>query len=40
MVSLLPPGDRIADFGHADLFQADDAETLVWEPILEWLETH
>ncbi len=40
VVSLLPPEQRIADFGHADLFQADDAETLVWEPILEWIEDH
>lgn len=40
VVSLLPPAQRIADFGHGDLFQADDAETLVWQPILEWLQDH
>ncbi len=40
VASLLPPGERPADFGHADLFQGNDAETLVWEPILEWLEDH
>jgi pimeloyl-ACP methyl ester carboxylesterase len=31
---------RIADFGHADLFQANDAQTLVWQPILDWVRAH
>lgn len=35
-----PPELRLFDFGHADLFQADDAPTLVWEPILAWLQAH
>lgn len=29
-----------ADFGHVDLFLADDAENLMWEPIVNWLKTH
>jgi hypothetical protein len=40
IVHKVPPGQRIADYGHADLFLAGDAHTLVWQPILDWLETH
>jgi hypothetical protein len=32
--------ERETDFGHADLFMARDAETLVWKPILDWLVAH
>jgi hypothetical protein len=28
------------DWGHNDLFLADDADSLVWQPILDWIETH
>ena len=28
------------DFGHADLFLATDARTLVWRPILNWIRAH
>ena len=31
---------RLADFGHADLFLASDAQALVWQPILDWVRTH
>ena len=31
---------RIADFGHADLFLANEAESLVWQPILDWVRAH
>jgi len=31
---------RLSDFGHADLFLANDAQTLVWQPILNWVRTH
>ena len=31
---------RSADFGHADLFQGIQAQTLVWQPILTWLQAH
>lgn len=40
LVDLQPPEARLFDFGHGDLFQAGDAEELVWEGILEWLEGH
>ena len=28
------------DFGHADLFQGINAQSLVWQPILTWLQAH
>jgi hypothetical protein len=31
---------RLNDFGHADLFQARDAHTLVWQAILDWVRGH
>jgi len=40
VVNLTPPAARIADFGHADLFLANNADTLVWQPILNWLLAH
>lgn len=40
LVRVQPPELVIADYGHGDLFQAEDAETLVWEPLLTWLEAH
>jgi len=42
VVRLLPPEDPypFMDFGHADLWVADNAEELVWQPILDWLELH
>jgi pimeloyl-ACP methyl ester carboxylesterase len=32
--------DRLADFGHADIFIGTNAQSLVWQPILNWLRTH
>ncbi len=40
LVQMQPPELALLDFGHGDLFQADDAETLVWEPLLAWLMAH
>ncbi len=40
IVSLVPPASRIADFGHADLFLADDAQALAWQRILAWVRAH
>jgi hypothetical protein len=40
VVNLLPVEARIADYGHADLFLANDAETRVWQPILDWIRAH
>ncbi len=41
LVQLQSPEDQAIDFGHADLFLASkpggDAETLVWQPILDWI---
>jgi pimeloyl-ACP methyl ester carboxylesterase len=31
---------RAIDFGHADLFQGTNAQPLVWQPILTWLQAH
>ncbi len=38
VVSLVP--EQPLDFGHSDLFWADNALTLVWEPIYNWLRNH
>jgi hypothetical protein len=40
IVHKVPASQRLADYGHADLFLANDAHTLVWQPILDWLEAH
>ncbi|PTL81876.1 hypothetical protein [Vitiosangium sp. GDMCC 1.1324] len=41
VVQLLPDASaRPVDFGHVDLFEAGNAETLVWTPILDWLRHH
>jgi len=39
-VQLHPDDEAALDFGHADLFTASNAETLAWQPILNWLVTH
>ena len=38
VVSLSP--QRSLDFGHADLLWAQNAPTVVWVPIYEWLRAH
>lgn len=40
VVQLLPDEDAATDFGHADIFLAQDADVLVWQPILDWLVAH
>ncbi len=40
VVTLRPPTERLFDIGHADIFQANDAPTLFWQPILDWLRSH
>ncbi len=40
IVSLYPPEAVMIDFGHIDLFIGDNAETLVWGAILNWIEDH
>ena len=39
-VQLHPEAEPTLDFGHADLFTATHAQTLVWQPILHWLQVH
>jgi hypothetical protein len=39
-IQLHPDDEATLDFGHADLFTATNAETLVWHPMLNWLISH
>ncbi len=39
-IQLLPTEEAAFDFGHIDLWIADQAPELVWEPILEWIVAH
>ena len=40
IVSFYPPEQAAFDFGHADLFNAQNADDLVWSPIYQWLLSH
>ncbi len=40
ITSLRPPEEVLFDFAHIDLFIANNAETLVWQPVLEWINRH
>ena len=40
IVHQAPAGQRLADYGHADLFLGNDAAALAWQPLLDWLRTH
>ena len=33
-------GDIFNDFAHADLFNANNAQTVAWEPVLDWIMAH
>jgi hypothetical protein len=35
-----PPEAVAIDYGHIDLMFAGNAETLVWEPIYDWIKGH
>ncbi|HYC93138.1 MAG TPA: hypothetical protein VEO54_28290 [Thermoanaerobaculia bacterium] len=37
VVSKVPPAQRLFDYGHADLFLANDAQQQVWQPLLDWV---
>lgn len=39
-VQFLPDELHFLDFGHADLVTANDAEVLVWQPVLDWILDH
>ena len=38
IVSFYPPPQQAFDFGHVDLFYADNAQDLAWEDILDFLQ--
>lgn len=40
VINKVPAAARILDYGHADLFLANDAQTLVWKPLLSWIRAH
>lgn len=40
IVELYPPEYAMLDYGHADLIWADNAQSLVWEPIFSWIAKH
>jgi hypothetical protein len=40
VVQRFPDMYRVVDYGHVDLFLADDAPTAVWTPILGWVQRH
>ena len=40
LVRTLPEEARALDYGHADLFLADDARERVWQPLLQWVRSH
>ncbi len=40
IVTKLPNGPRILDYGHADLFMANDAAEVAWKPLRDWLVNH
>ncbi|HXY00553.1 MAG TPA: hypothetical protein VEI54_06505 [Candidatus Limnocylindrales bacterium] len=40
IVQVQPDDMRAVDYGHADLLTARDADSLVWQPILNWLKAH
>jgi pimeloyl-ACP methyl ester carboxylesterase len=37
IVSKVPAEQRLFDYGHADLFLANDAQQQVWQPLLDWM---
>ena len=40
VVKLHPPESVALDYGHVDLLWADNAKSLVWTPIYQWIITH
>jgi hypothetical protein len=40
VVSLLPTAQQPFDFGHVDIWAGNDAQTLVWQPLLSWIVAH
>jgi hypothetical protein len=40
IVELYSPDHIAADYGHIDIFIADNAQSLVWMPVLDWINDH
>ncbi len=40
VIALKPAEQAAVDFGHVDLFSAESARTLVWDPISQWIQSH
>jgi pimeloyl-ACP methyl ester carboxylesterase len=40
VVNLYGPEGRPLDFGHSDIFLADNAKELVWKPLYDWVVSH
>lgn len=38
--SLFPQSQAKIDFAHIDIFLANNAETVVWKPMLDWIKAH
>ncbi len=39
-IQLLPDDQHVLDFGHIDIWTADDAPGLVWQPMVDWIDDH
>lgn len=37
IIAFDPPGEEAGDAGHGDVVMMDPADTLVWQPIYEWI---
>jgi len=40
IISLHPPEEKLLDYGHIDLWTADNAPQLAWQPLLKWVNDH
>jgi hypothetical protein len=40
MIQFLSDADSVNDFGHMEVFTAEEAQQLVWEPMLKWIVHH
>ena len=40
IVQLKSPEEALFDFGHIDIFLANNAQSQVWQPILDWINQH
>ena len=40
VIQQLPPAQQLSDVGHADLLFANSARSLVWQPLVTWLDGH